>query len=358
MKTITKGIGLMLLLALNSVALRAQQDPSVPFWGSVPAVPSAAPAIPPSSSQVQMQPNASSPAATTPAPGSRAGSINPNLNSMITTATGGPVNLGAGDLLDISVFDSPELTTHVRVSGDGEVTFPLLGQLLVGGMTPQQVQDLIRERLVSGDLVKDPQVAVFVSEYASQTVFVLGEVNHPGAYPLMGSHHLFDFVSAAGGFTPRAGKTIVVTRHADPLAPETVRFSRDPDFAGGNPAIDAGDTVYVKPAGVVYVVGDVIKPGGFLMDSDDDVTVLQALATAAGTKPTAALGSVRLLRKTPQGRTEITVNINQIVRAEGPDPALHDQDILYVPRSAAKVGVQSFMTYGMAAAVGAIIYRF
>ncbi len=357
MRTIAKSAGLILLLALNAVSLRAQQDPSTPAWGSAPAVGTAAPAIPPSSRRVQLQPDANSPAVT-PAPGSQAGSINPNLNSMITTATGGPVNLGAGDLLDISVFDSPELTTRVRVGGDGEVTFPLLGQLLVGGMTPQQVQDLIRERLVSGDLVKDPQVAVFVSEYASQTVFILGEVNHPGAYPLMGSHRLFDFISAAGGFTLRAGKTIIITRHADPLAPETVRFSRDPDFAGGNPAIDAGDTVYVKQAGVVYVVGDVIKPGGFLMPSEENVTVMQALAIAEGTKPTAALGSVRLIRKTDQGPVETIVNIKQIFQASGQDPTLQDQDILYVPRSAAKVGLQSFMTYGMAAAVGAIIYRF
>ena len=186
-----------------------------------------------------------------------------------------------------------------------------------------------------------------------------GEVNKPGAYPLIGSHRLFDIISEAGGFAVRAGKSIIITRCANPQVPETVRFLRDPDFAGaGNPEIDAGDTVYVRQAGVVYVVGDVLRPGGFLMDSDDDVTVLQALATAAGAKPTAALGSVRLLRKTPQGRTEITVNINQIARAEGPDPAMHDQDILYVPRSAAKVAVQSFMTYGLAAAVGAAIYRF
>ncbi len=357
MRTIAKSIGLILLLALNSVALGAQQEPFTPVWGSVPAVAIASPAIPPSSRQAQMQPDASSPAATSPR-GREAGSINPNLNSMITTGTGGPVNLGAGDLLDISVFDSPELTTRVRVSGNGEVTFPLLGELLVGGMTPQQVQDLIRERLISGDLVKDPQVSVFVSEYASQAVFILGEVNKPGAYPLMGSHRLFDFISAAGGFTLRAGKTIIITRHASPQASETIRFSRDPDFAGGNPAIDAGDTVYVKQAGVVYVVGDVIKPGGFLMPSDENITVMQALATAEGTKPTAALGSVRLIRMTDQGPVEITINTKQIFQASGPDPTLQDQDILYVPRSAGKVGVQSFLTYGLAAAVGAAIYRF
>ncbi len=268
------------------------------------------------------------------------------------TATAGPVNLGAGDLLDISVFDSPELTTRVRVSSNGEITFPLLGELLVAGMTPEQVQGIIRERLLSGDLMKDPQVAVFVSEYANQTVFVMGEVNQPGAYPLMGSHHLFDFVSEAGGFTQRAGKSIIITRHSNPHAPETVRFSRDPDFAAGNPEIDASDTVYVRPAGVVYVVGDVVKPGGFVMDSDDNMTVLQAWPSLRVRSPQRPWGQCGCYAK-PARDGPRSQSISIRLFEQGPDPALHDQDILYVPRSAAKVGMQSFMTYGIAAAVGA-----
>jgi polysaccharide export outer membrane protein len=268
------------------------------------------------------------------------------------------VNLGPGDLLDIALFDLPDLSTQVRVTSDGEITFPLLGKLQVLGMTPLQVQDLIRARLVSGDFVKDPQVAVFVSEYANQSVYVLGEVNKPGAYPLLGAHRLYDFISAASGFTLLAGKSITITRIADPLTPETVHFSRDPDFAGGNPQIAAGDTVYVGKAGVIYVVGEVNKAGGFLMVSAESMTVMEALATAEGAKPTAALGSVRLIRKTDQGRTETTLNVNQIFQLHGPDMVLHDQDILYVPRSAARVGVQTFLTYGVGAALGAAIYRF
>ncbi len=199
---------------------------------------------------------------------------------------------------------------------------------------------------------------MFVEEYTNQGVFILGEVTKPGVYPLMGSHQLFDFISAAGGFTPVAGKSIIITRHSNPQAPETVNFSRDPNFAAGNPQIDAGDTVYVGKADVVYVVGDVNKPGGYLMVSDQNMTVMEAIATAEGTKFTAATGSVRLIRKTTQGRTEIALNIKQIFELKSPDPVLHDQDIVYVPRSGTKVGVQSFLTYGISAAVGAAVYRF
>jgi polysaccharide export outer membrane protein len=353
MKTFVRGMGLILLLVLTAMAQRVPQESSAPESTSMPASQTTLPAIAPSSRQLQPQLDANWPAVT-PARAGDAG----NINSMVTTTTSGPVLLGAGDLLDISVFDSPELATRVRISNDGEITFPLLGKLPIANITPQQLQDLIRERLMSGDFVKDPQVAVFVSEYANQTVFILGEVNKPGAYPLMGSHRLFDFISAAGGFTLRAGKSILITHPANPQTAETLRFSRDPDFVAGNPEIDAGDTVYVRQAGVIYVVGDVMKPGGFVMESDDNMTVMQALAIAEGTKPTAALGSVRLIRKTDQGRVETKVDIKHIVRLQGQDPTLQDQDILYVPRSAAKVGVQSFMTYGLAAAVGAAIYRF
>ncbi len=353
MKNLTKGIGLILILALSAAAQVAQPDQSLPAWDSTPGVGSGWPGVSPPATPLHQQP---SPTLLPPTPGpvGETGSF----NSVAISLTSGPVNLGSGDLLDISVFDSPELATRVRVGSNGEITFPLIGKLAIAGMTPLQVQDLIRQRLILENLVKDPQVSVFVSEFANQAVFILGEVTRPGAYPLIGSHRLFDLISEAGGFTARAGRSIIITRRAAPQMPENIRFVRDPDFSAGNPAIDAGDTVYVRRAGVFYVVGDVIKPGGFLMDAEDEVSVMQALATAEGTKPTAALGSVRLLRKTGQGRVETTINIKQIVRSEGAEPALHDQDILYVPRSAAKVAVESFLTYGVAAAVGAAIYRF
>lgn len=368
MTSCCKVIGIFLLFANGAVAQTTQeQAPSTPSQAPQQSTPVTAW----SESWSPKAAQAGSLSSVTPSRKSStqsgASSLNPsfpargltdNLNPLATTITVGPVNLGPGDLLEVGVFDAPELATHVRVNSNGEITFPLLGKLHVGGLSPQQLQDLIRERLITGDLLKDPQVGVFVSEYANQAVYVLGEVAKPGAYPLTGSHQLFDFISAAGGFTLLAGKSIIITRHANPLAPDIVRFSHDPNFGAGNPQIDAGDTVYVSKAGLVYVVGDVNKPGGYLMDPDEHMTVMEAISAAQGTKATAALASVRLIRKTEQGRVETALNIKQIFQLKGQDPTLQDQDIVYVPRNAAKVAVESLLTVGVAAAVGATIYHF
>ncbi len=354
MKTFVNVICSALLLALVAVAQAAPQTSGTPAWSqswSPQAVGSGM--RPVDSGSKPAQPNAGLPVVPT-----SAGGQSGNNNPMATTATVGPVNLGPGDLVDISIFDSPELATRVRVTSDGEISFPLLGKLHVGGMTPQQVQSLIRDRLVSGDLVKDPQVAVFVAEYTNQGVFMLGEVAHPGVYPLIGSHQLFDFISAAGGFTPIAGKSIVITRRGEPVKQEVVRFEREPNLAVQNPDIEAGDTIYVRRAGVIFVVGDVVKPGGYLMDSDENMTVMQAVANALGAKPTAALSSARLIRTTAHGREEITFDLKKVFQLKGRDPVLHDQDIVYVPRNTAKVAFESFLNYGVTAAVSASIYKF
>ncbi len=280
------------------------------------------------------------------------------VNSLVTTTTAGPVTLGPGDLLDIGVFDSPELTARVRVTSDKDVSLPLLGKLYVGGMTPQQVQNRIQEELVRGDFVKEPQVTVFVAEYADQAVYVLGEVNKPGVYPVMGSHRVFDFISAAGGFGPRAGRSVIVTRRSQPNSPEIVHVSRDPNTTAENSEIGSGDTIFVGQAGLVYVVGDVKRSGGFLLDSDESLTVMQALALAEGVNPTASLKGARLVRTTEQGRQEITLDLGKILHSKLPDPVLQDRDVLYVPSSATRTTLQRGFEAAMQTAVGAAIYRF
>lgn len=279
------------------------------------------------------------------------------LNSMMTTMTSGPVKLGAGDLLDISVFSSPELTARVRVTSEGEISFPLLGKVHVSGMMPQQAQDLIREGLIKGEFVKDPQVAVFVLEYANQVVYVLGEVAKPGAYPVMGPHQLFDFISVAGSFTPRAGKAITITRQGHSDAPEVIPFSHDPNANGINPQVNAGDTIYVGQAGVVYVVGDVARPGGFVLYPADKLTVMKAMALAEGTRPTAKLNGARLVRTTAKGREEIPIDLKKIYQAKAADRELQDQDVIYVPGSAVRAATGRGMDAVLQTAVGAAIYR-
>jgi polysaccharide export outer membrane protein len=147
---------------------------------------------------------------------------------------------------------------------------------------------------------------------------------------------LFDVISAAGGFTERAGQSITVTHRNQPDKPLTVPLARNAvDSTEGNVPIYPGDTIVVRKGDVVYVVGEVGKPSGFLMDGGH-LTVLQAIALAGGTTRIAKLSGARILRKSPTGITETTVALKKILQAKSPDVAMQADDILFVPTSAAK----------------------
>lgn len=266
----------------------------------------------------------------------------------------GPI--GAGDLLEMSVFDTPELSGKMRVSNTGDVLLPLVGSIHLAGMKAEEAQTAIRQKFIDGGYLKDPQVSVFVAEYATQGVSVLGEVRNPGIYPAFGSHHLLDYISQAQGLTPLAGTAVTIT-HPDQGQPQRVKL-----MAGttpkpeNNPEILSGDTIYVEKTGIVYVVGDVAHPGGFPMDHDEQLTILQAIALAQGTNSTAAKASARLIRTTAQGRQEIPVNLKKILTSKSIDLALQDNDILFVPSSAAKLTLKDIEA-ALPAASAASIYR-
>ena len=186
----------------------------------------------------------------------------------LETATGGDstLRLGIGDLVDVSVYNVPELTTKVRVSNGGDVYLPLIDYVHVAGLTTEEAQSLIEKRLTDGGFLKNPHVAVFVNEYASQGASVLGEVTKPGVYPVLGEQRLFDLISAAGGSTERAGRSVTVTHRNQSDKPVTVPLARNiTDNPDNNVEVFPGDTVIVRKADIVYVVGDVTQrlPDGF-----------------------------------------------------------------------------------------------
>jgi polysaccharide export outer membrane protein len=267
----------------------------------------------------------------------------------------GPI--GAGDLVEMSVFDTPELSGKLRVSNTGDVILPLVGTVHLQGLTAGDAQSLIRQKFISGGFLKDPQVTVFISEYATQNVSVVGEVHKPGAYPAFGAHRLLDYLSLAEGLTPLAGTAIVITHSGHPDQPQRVKMTAgaapQPE---NNPEILPGDTIFVERTGLVYVVGDVARPGGFPMDHDGQLTILQAIALAQGMNSTAAKGSAKLIRTTPEGRQEIPVDLKKILSAKATDLALQDNDILFVPSSAAKTAFKDFEA-ALPAAAGASVYR-
>jgi len=265
------------------------------------------------------------------------------------------LRLEAGDLIEIGVYNVPELTTKARVSSKGEIYLPLIDYVHVADLTAEEAGGVIQKRLADGGFVKNPHVTLFVDQYASQGASVLGEVAKPGVYPVPGQQRLFDVISAAGGFTEKAGRSIQVTHRDLPDQPITVPLSRNvTDNPESNVPILPGDTIIVRKADLVYVVGDVGRPSGFLMDSGH-LTVLQAIAMAGGTTRTANLGGTRIIHRGAGGPTETAVELKKILRAKAPDITMQAEDILFVPTSAAKVFAGRAVDVAVQAAAAASI---
>jgi len=273
-----------------------------------------------------------------------------------TTMASARVALGPGDLLEITVFDTPELTQRIRVNSDGVITLPLVGEIKVLGMSPNELETLVQKRLVEGHFVKNPQVSVFTLEYAGQMAYVSGEVNHPGAYPLLRSHRLQNLITVAGGLSTRAGN-IVTIRHGDSAETVNVDLS-DKDETKSNPEIMPGDSVNVSQSGIVYVLGDVTRPGGFLLDRRTPLSVVQAVALAEGTKDSASLSKTRLIRMSGGIRQEIPLDLRMILKSKTQDPVLQAGDILFIPGSVTRgMGRRSIDTI-LATASGVAIYAY
>jgi polysaccharide export outer membrane protein len=281
----------------------------------------------------------------------------PQVSAVAAKTSAHALRIAAGDLLELTVFDTPEISGKLRVSENGTIGLPIAGDLYVSGMTAEQTAAAVESTLRERDILKTPYVTVFISEYATQGVTVLGEVKTPGIYPLLGSHGLLDIISAAGGVTPTAGKAITVTRKTDPEHPLTVQVQTKP---GGNAEADIdiqpGDSVSVSRSGVVYVVGDVLRPGGFLIENNDKLMVLQAIALAQGTNRTAALNNAKLIRKSPNGPLEMAVPLKRILANKSADMALEDGDILFVPTSTGKAILAGAVST-VPSISSAIIYR-
>jgi len=266
------------------------------------------------------------------------------------------VTLGRGDLLEVGVYNVPELTSKVRVSNSGDVYLPLIDYVHVEGLTQEEAQSLIEKRLADGGFVRNPHVTIFVDEFTSQGVTILGEVSKPGIYPVIGDHKLYEVVSQAGGFSASASRKIAILRRSQ-TEPIRITLPRNlADDLSGNVEIMAGDTITIPRAPVIYVVGDVGRPSGLLVDNGA-LTVLQALALAGGTNKTAKLSAARILRKgTDGGVTETKVEIKKMLEAKAPDVALQADDILFVPISGGKVLAARTFESTMSLATAMAIY--
>ena len=269
-----------------------------------------------------------------------------------------PAPIGPGDFLDIAEYHTPEFHSSVRVSTAGTVTLPLIGEVKVAGMDEQAAARAIEAALVAKGMLLHPLVSVLVTAWVGQDVSVLGEVTRPGVYPYTVHHRLLDLVSAASGLSPNAGRLVNVFHQRDPKTPHAVVLdpSGTDTSSDHNPELSPGDTVQVSRAGLVYVVGDVIRPGGFPVDPVQGLTVVQALSLAWGPSQNAAVGKVLLIREQKGGRTMIALNIRRMLRGQDPDQPVQDRDILYVPDSVAKNLANRTLESAIQSAIGVTIY--
>lgn len=279
----------------------------------------------------------------------------PAANAAQATGSAPAMRLDAGDLLEITTFDTPELSGKFRVDGRGYVSMPVGGAVPVQGLTAEQAGTAIERFLRNRDILKNPHVSVLVLEYATQGVSVLGEVKQPGIYPLAGKHGVLDFISLAGGLMPSASKVVSITHRAPPWDTVTVNLAGERSGSLENDVeVQPGDRVVALRAGVVYVIGDVGKPGGYVVDGNG-VTVVQALALAQGMNRTAKANGM-LIRNAAGQRTQIELALNKILTNKAPDPKLQDGDIVYVPLSGAKDWTNKGVSAALQMAVGMVIY--
>lgn len=266
------------------------------------------------------------------------------------------LRIAGGDLLQIGVFGAPDYTHEVRVAEDGTISLPLLGQVRVAGLTPRELASDLRTRFTKGGYFNDPQVTVFVKEYATQGVSVLGEVQKPGVYPLLGARTLFDVLSAAQGTTQTAGDKVFIT-HRGATQSEVVRLAYDAKGAAqSNVPVLPGDTIVVAKAAMVYVVGNVQKPAGIVM-VDPGLTVLKAIALTQGIAPNAALDRAKLVRKTADGQTAIPVDLKKMLEAKAPDMPLQADDVLFIPNNVAASAFKRGLELALQTTSGVIIYH-
>lgn len=265
------------------------------------------------------------------------------------SATPYQYRLGPGDLIKIDVFDVPDLSPQVRIDPGGRIALPLIPEpIQASGLTPEQLATKVSELLQARGLVSHPQVSVLIVERNSHPITVIGAVAHPLVYQTLRPASLLEVLSAAGGLADSAGNTVTITRPRPDGTTEQTTVNLHELIDQGNPKANVmlygGEVVSVPRAGIVYVVGAVDRPGGFVLQNEGQrLTVLKALALAGGTKEGARLEQAVIIHREGSSNQETAVDIKKILARKAPDVPLEANDILFVPdragrRALARVG--------------------
>jgi polysaccharide export outer membrane protein len=248
--------------------------------------------------------------------------------------------IGANDLVAVSVYDAPELTRTVRVGADGLMRLPMLKQRIKAqGRMPSELETAIASELVSEQLIVDPVVTVAIAEYDSRPISVAGAVKLPLTFQASGPVTLLEAITKAGGLAPEAGSEILVSRTRPGKDGSSMALvqripvkgligAADP---GLNIALTGGEEIRVPEAGKVYVIGNVKKPGAFVVQDGAESTVLKMLALSEGLTPYSSKDAYIYRREANGGKNEIEIPLSRIMERKAPDAPLEANDILYVP---------------------------
>jgi polysaccharide biosynthesis/export protein len=346
--------------------------------------------------------------------------VNDRIRSMSAAARVIPHDyvIGKGDLLDIDVFDVKELSRPVRVSQTGTIGIPLVPvRLHVAGLTEVQAEQKVSEVLEANGLVSHAEVSLSVKERKSKPITVVGAVGHAMVYQADRPVTILEVLAEAGGLANDAGDTVIVNRPAqetpsDPTEPPAIgpedpasgAVSKGSTHAGptqepasptsavpnstnspvpadpphlnntitinlnqlmesgdatNNIVLQAGDIVTVPHSGIVYVLGAVSRPGGFVLANDrGQMTTLKVLALAGGLSPTAKRDHAVIVRKDNQGQQhEVAVDLKKVMERQAEDVQLQPSDILIVPNSASRQAMLKALEFGIALGSGVALYR-
>jgi len=264
--------------------------------------------------------------------------------------------IGPDDLLEITVFEDEKLNKTVRVSSQGNISHPLLGILKVKGLTGSELEKEIRD-LLTEKYMNDPHVSVFIKEYRNQQISLMGAVTKPGVYDFTGQKTVLDLLAMAGGLRDDAGSLLFLIRTPNPEAskkekgfddqkPKSYVIGLEELLIKGDQRMNLpllhGDVVNVPPAGKIFVGGEVRSPGGFIITKN--MTLSQAITLAAGFTSKAEGSETRIFRYSGKGNEKemLTFNVYTIQKGQAEDPAVKENDIVFVPKSGTKTVMVEF----------------
>ncbi len=260
-------------------------------------------------------------------------------------------HVGAGDVLDIKIFEDPDASGTFEVSPDGFINFPYIGRIKVEGKTTSQIENLLEQKLKEGKIYVNPHVSVSVAKYRSKKVVVLGEVEKPGVYSINRELTILDVLSMCGGLTDRAGDRLILLRGGSAATSVTSASGKFVRGIGAgqevrvvslvdllqkgnlkeNYRVKNGDIIFVPEAGKVYLFGEVKKPGVYKFH--EGMTLLQAVVKAGGFTVRAAPSRVRIIRMSGGKEKVIEVNMKKIIDNEEKDVKLKNGDVVVIPES-------------------------